>query len=147
MTTFTSKKVAVIACFLGSAIALSCYAGTTGRREDSSPDFSHVVNLEGNGDTIKIVEVRGPSDTLAVGNIYEVRGTYKLVSQEKALLMVNLTTEGRSHESHPSLAQQKIIVEKGEGSFVLQFHLWEEGMPHVSFYPINGGNGFAARYF
>jgi beta-lactamase regulating signal transducer with metallopeptidase domain len=149
MTKLTPKKLAAIAMsFIGCVIVLSCFAGSPAARQDSNADFSHVVNLEGTGDNIKIVEVRGPSDTLAVGNTYEVRGIYKLVSQDKALLMVNVTTDARQpHESHPALPRQKMIVEKGDGSFTLQFHMWQEGMPHVSFYPVKGGHGFAARYF
>jgi beta-lactamase regulating signal transducer with metallopeptidase domain len=150
MTNLTSKKVAAIAmCFVGSVIVLSCFAGAPAVQQDSN-DFTHVVNLAktSTGDLITITEVRGPSDTLSVGNTYEVRGTYKLVSQDKALLMVNVTTEARQpHESHPNLPKQKMNVEKGEGSFTLQFHMWQEGMPHVSFYPIKGGSGFAPRYF
>jgi len=151
MTQLTSKKTAMIAiCFIGCVIVLSSFAGSFARAQ-ASDDFSHVVNLEktSSGDLITITEVRGPSDTLAVGNTYEVRGTYKLVSQKQALLMVNVTTEARQpHESHPALPGQKMVVEKGEGSFTLQFHLWQEGMPHVSFYPTNkGGSGFATRYF
>lgn len=151
MTQLTSKKAALIAmCFVAGAIVLSSFAGSFARAQ-ASDDFSHVVNPQktASGDLITITEVRGPSDTLAIGNTYEVRGTYKLVSQEKALLMVNVTTEARQpHESHPALPRQKMIVEKGEGSFILQFHMWHEGMPHVSFYPDNkGGSGFATRYF
>ena len=150
MTNLTSKKVAAIAmCFVGSVIVLSCFAGSPAVQQDPN-DFSHVVNLAktSTGDLITITEVRGPSDTLSVGNTYEVRGTYKLVSQDKALLAVNVTTEVRQpHESHPNLPRQKMIVEKGEGSFVLQFHMWQEGMPHVSFYPTKSGSGFATRYF
>jgi len=150
MTHLTSKKVAAIAiCFLGSVIVLSCFAGSSAAQLDSN-DFSHVVNLAktSTGDLITITEVRGPSDTLSVGNTYEVRGTYKLVSQDKATLAIYVTTEARQpHESHPNLPQQKMIVEKGEGSFTLQFHMWHEGMPHVSFYSIKGGSGFATRYF
>jgi beta-lactamase regulating signal transducer with metallopeptidase domain len=151
MTRLTSKKVAAIAVgFLGSVMVLSSFAAGPRAPQSSPADFSHVVNLEtkGSGDYIKIVEVRGPSDTLTVGNTYEVRGTYRLVSQDKALLMVSVTTEARQpRESHPPLPEQKIVVEKGEGSFTLQFHLWHEGMPHVSFYALPHGNGFATRYF
>jgi beta-lactamase regulating signal transducer with metallopeptidase domain len=151
MTKLTPKKLAAIAMsFVGCVIVLSCFGGSFASAQ-ASDDFSHVVNLEktSSGDLITITEVRGPSDTLAVGNTYEVRGTYKLVSQEKALLMINVTMETRQpHESHPALPRQKMIVEKGEGTFTLQFHMWHEGMPHVSFYPNNkGGSGFAARYF
>src|SRR4051794_1528323 len=37
------------------------------------------------GDDITITEVRGTADTIAPGNIYCVKGTYKLASREKAL--------------------------------------------------------------
>jgi len=150
MTKLTPKKLAAIAIsFVGCVIVLSSVAGSLARAQRSD-DFSHVVNLEktSSGDLITITEVRGPSDTLVVGNTYEVRGTYKLASQDKAQLMVNVTTEARQpHESHPALPRQTMTVEKGEGSFTLQFHMWHEGMPHVSFYPVKGGGGFATRYF
>jgi len=150
MTKLTPKKLAAIAIsFVGCVIVLSSVAGSLARAQRSD-DFSHVVNLEktSSGDLITITEVRGPSDTLVVGNTYEVRGTYKLASQDKAQLMVNVTTEARQpHESHPALPRQTMTVEKGEGSFTLQFHMWHEGMPHVSFYPVRGGGGFATRYF
>ncbi|HEY2392037.1 MAG TPA: M56 family metallopeptidase [Candidatus Angelobacter sp.] len=153
VTQLTAKKVAAIAvCFLGSVIALSCFAGAAGQ---SSNDFSHVVNLQNTstGDNITIQEVRGPSDTLVVGNIYEVRGTYRLVSQDKAVLAVNVATEMRHpgepsvpKESYPPLERRKIIVEKGEGSFTLQFYM-VHGQAHVSFYPVGGGSSFASRNF
>jgi beta-lactamase regulating signal transducer with metallopeptidase domain len=153
MTQLTAKKVAAIAvCFLGSVIALSCFAGAA--RQDSD-DFSHVVNLERTGDNITIQEVRGPSDTLIVGNTYEVKGTYKLLSQDKAILAVHVMTEGRPREQHSGaptekhspLPNQTMIVEKGEGSFTLQIHLSTSGLIHVSFYPLQGGSGFAAANF
>ncbi len=85
MTKLTLKKIAAVTiCFVGGVIALSCFAGVRAARQDSSVDFSHVVNPEISPDSIKILEVRGPSDKLAVGNTYEVRGTYKLASREKA---------------------------------------------------------------
>jgi beta-lactamase regulating signal transducer with metallopeptidase domain len=150
MTKLTARKVAAIAiCFSGGVIVLSGFAGAPAGLQDSSGDFSHVVNLEGTGDNIRIVEVRGPSDTLSVGNTYQVRGTYRLVSQDKAVLAVNVTAEaGQPHEPHAGpLPRQQVIVEKGEGTFTLQFHLWHEGRPHVSFYPINGGDSLADRNF
>lgn len=151
MTNLSSKKIAAIAaCLVGSAITLSCFAGAPAAQQNSSSDFSHVVNLgkTSTGDSITVQEVRGSSDTLAVGNTYEVKGTYKLVSHDKALLAVYVTVEAsQPHTSHPALPDQKMIVEKDEGSFTLRFHMWHEGKPHVSFYPAKGGNGFAATYF
>lgn len=150
MTQLTSKKAAIIAmCFVGSVIVLSSFAGSSARAQ-ASDDFSHVVNLEKtvSGDIITITEVRGPSNTLEVGKTYEVRGNYKLVSHEKALLAAYVTVDiSQGHISHPDLPNQKVIVEKGEGSFIVRFHMWSEGKPHVSFYPAKGGNSFAATYF
>jgi hypothetical protein len=150
MTQLTSKKTAIIAMsFVACVIVLSCFAGSFARAQ-SSDDFSHVVNLEKtvSGDLITITEVRGPSDTLDVGKTYEVRGTYKLASHEKALLAAYVTVDiSQGHVSHPDLPNQKVIIEKGEGSFTLRFHMWSEGKPHVSFYPAKGGNSFAATYF
>lgn len=152
MTQLTSKKLAAIAaCFIGSVIILSCFAGSLARAQQSD-DFSHVVNLE-RADSITITEVRGPSDTLVVGNTYEVRGTYKLATHDKALLAVHVMTEGRpGPRSGPSgqprpLPRQKIIIEKGEGSFTLQINYWTVGRLHVSLYPTEGGSSFAGTLF
>lgn len=152
MTQLTPKKLAAIAaCFVGSVIILSCFAGSLARAQQSD-DFSHVVNLE-RADNITITEVRGPSDTLVVGNTYEVRGTYKLTTHDKALLAVHVMTEGRpaphssaSGQPRP-LPRQKIIIEKGEGSFTLQVNYWTVGRLHVSLYPIEGGSSFAGTLF
>jgi beta-lactamase regulating signal transducer with metallopeptidase domain len=150
MTQLTSKKAAAIAmCFVGSVVVLSCFAASLAVQQNSN-DFSHVVNLAktSTGDSITINEVRGPSDTLEAGNTYEVRGTYKLLSHERAMLAVYVTVDAsQPHASHPDLPNQRMIVEKGEGSFTLRFHMWQEGKPHVSFYPAKGGNSFAATYF
>jgi beta-lactamase regulating signal transducer with metallopeptidase domain len=150
MTQLTGKKLgAIAACFIGCGIILSCFAGSLASAQQSE-DFSHVVNLQktASGDLITITEVRGPSETLAVGNTYEVRGTYKLASHDKAMLAVYVTVDASGlHTSHPDLPNQRMIVEKGEGNFKLRFHMWQEGKPHVSFYPAKGGNSFAATYF
>jgi len=77
-----------------------------------------------------------------------VRGTYKLASRDKAQLIASVSVDGnKPHESHPDLPKQRMIVEKGEGSFTLQFHMWTDGQPHVSFFPVKGGHGFASRDF
>jgi hypothetical protein len=143
---FTKQLALTLA--VSAIVGVISLVGTRIMAQDSSKDFSHVVTREQSGDIIKVLEVRGPSDTITVGNTYEVRGTYKLVSQDKALLMVNVTVDGyKPHESHPDLPKQRMIIEKGEGSFTLQFHMWTEGQPHVSFYPAKGGHGFASRDF
>jgi beta-lactamase regulating signal transducer with metallopeptidase domain len=154
MTQLTAKKAAIIAmCFVSSVIVLSSLAGSLARAQDSD-DFSHVVNLEKttSGDRITITEVRGPSDALVVGNTYEVRGTYKLASHDRALLAVHVMIEGRlsalpsgGRAPQPPLPGQKMIIEKGEGSFTLQIKYWTVGRLHVSFYA--GGSSFAGTLF
>lgn len=152
MTKLTPKRLAAIAMsFVGCVIVLSSVAGSLARAQQSD-DFSHVVNLE-RADSITITEVRGPSDTLVVGNTYEVRGTYKLTTHDKALLAVHVMTEGRpaphssaSGQPRP-LPRQKIIIEKGEGSFTLQVNYWTVGRLHVSLYPTEGGSSFAGTLF
>ncbi|HSK42453.1 MAG TPA: hypothetical protein VLA83_01055 [Candidatus Binatia bacterium] len=148
MNNLAFPKYLTFAFAVIAVVGLSSQAGSGIVAQDSSNDFSHVVTREQGGDIIKVLEVRGPSDTIMVGNTYEVRGTYKLASQDKALLMVNVTVDaGKPHESHPDLPKQRMIVEKGEGTFTLQFHMWTEGQPRVSFFPAKGGHGFAARDF
>jgi len=157
MTKLTPKKLAAIAMsFVGCAIVLSCFAGSFASAQ-ASDDFSHVVNLEktASGDLITITEVRGPSDTLAVGNTYEVRGTYKLASHDKALLAVHVMTEGRPREPHSGaprgkqlpLPGQTMTIDKGEGNFTLQVNYWTVGRLHVSLYPVEGGSSFAGTLF
>lgn len=112
--------------------------------------------------------VRGTSDTLSTGSTYKIRGTYKLVSRDKAVLAINVTRliGNRSiivrdqsdqryattplsnpNNQHRQLPDQHEIVRKREGSFTLRFHLWGPGDPHVSFYPCGGGESFLSTYF
>jgi beta-lactamase regulating signal transducer with metallopeptidase domain len=151
MIRLTSKKMAIIAAGFGSALVLSCLAATPGAK-DTSDKFSHSVKLASvspqSGDKIAVEEVRGTADTLSAGNTYEVKGTYKLVSHDTAMLAIFITVDGtQARQSHRPLADQKIIVEKGEGHFTLRFHMWQDGNPHVSFYPAKGGESFASAYF
>jgi hypothetical protein len=76
-----------------------------------------------------------------------VKGSYKLTSHDKASLAIYVTGSSHSGKSHPKLPEQTITVERGEGHFTLRFQMWEEGNPHVSFYPISGGESFASAYF
>jgi hypothetical protein len=148
----TSKKMAIIAAgFIGSALVLSCLAATPGA-QNTADKFSHSVKLASvfpqSGDSISVEEVRGTADTLSAGNTYEVKGTYKLVSHDKATIAIFVTVDKfKAGEAHPPLPDQKIIVEKGEGHFKLRFHMWQDGNPHVSFYPAKGGESFASAYF
>jgi hypothetical protein len=159
MTKLTWKKFAVIATgFLGGALVCSCFAAQatvpSAARQDAPNELSHTVRFGlgmtyfQNGDRITIDEVRGTADTLTAGNMYQVKGTYKLASRDQARLAANVTTSG-SHrgEPTPDMRTQSTTVDKGEGRFTLLFYMWQDGSPHVSFYPYPSGDSFAGAYF
>jgi hypothetical protein len=120
--------------------------------------FSHIVpfelgatNLRG-GDQIVIDEVRGTADTIKAGNVYEIKGTYKLASQSKAMLAAFVTDYGadpraKQRRGVPYQKIQTTIVERGEGKFSLILYIEYEGKPHLSFYPESGGDGLGGVYF
>jgi hypothetical protein len=97
------------------------------------------------GDDITITEVRGTADQIAPGNIYCVKGTYKLASREKALLVAYITANNAAEGTGPSLRVQHLNVNKGEGTFTLYLPMYIEGCPHVSFY--SDKEGIGGRYF
>jgi beta-lactamase regulating signal transducer with metallopeptidase domain len=153
MTRLSFKALSVIvAAFIGGGIVLSCMAATPQAPLNSSNELTHVVPFElgtsyfPNGDSITIDQVLGTSDIISAGNVYQVKGTYKLVSQDKALLAAFVTT-GHGSQPTPNMRTQKLTVEKGEGRFSLIFYVWYEGSPHVSFYPVSSGDSFAGVYF
>jgi beta-lactamase regulating signal transducer with metallopeptidase domain len=168
--------VAFVGCVLAlGSLAASPAAGkvpdNSSLRHVVTPEAgatSHATDAQ--GDSITIESVRETSDKLSTGNTYEVRGAYKLVSRSKALLAIWVTSgpmyglpsaitvrdqKGRLYrlvpfnpnDSHRSLADQREVVNKGEGHFTLRFHLWGAGGPHVSFYPYEGGSSFLGAYF
>ena len=155
MTRLKSTKIALVAMgFIGGTLLLSCFAAAPPPPQDSSNELSHVVRFElgttylQGGDSITIDAVRGTSDTLTAGNMYQVQGTYKLASQDKALLAAFVTTGGpHASTPTPNLRTQEMTVGKGEGHFTLLFYMWGDGSPHVSFYPVPSGNSFAGVYF
>jgi beta-lactamase regulating signal transducer with metallopeptidase domain len=159
MTKLTWKKFAAIATgFLGSALVCSCSAAQptvqSAAQQDTPREISHIVRFGlgttyfQNGDRITIDEVRGTADTLTAGNVYQVKGTYKLVSRDRARLAAFVTTNGaRSGGSTPVMRTQEMTVDKGEGRFALLFYMWQDGSPHVSFYPYPSGDSFAGAYF
>lgn len=152
MTKLSVKALsAIVAVFIGSAIVLSCMAVAPAMQGSSSNELTHVVPFElgtayfSGGDSITIEQVMGTSDTISAGNVYQVKGTYNLVSHDKAMLAAFITTN--KSEPIPNMRTQKMTVERGEGHFTLLFYMWDEGSPHVSFYPISSGSSFAGIYF
>jgi hypothetical protein len=156
MTKPASKTLALIATgFLGGTFILCGFAAQTKPNHElrSNSPLSHEVRFATSntdfktGDTITISDVRGTSSKLSAGNIYQVTGTYKLVSKDRATLAAFVTTRGKQGESTPAMHTQMMKVGKGEGRFTLIFYMWQNGDPHVSFYPYAGGNSFAGIYF
>jgi len=127
--------------------------GAMARETEAGPnEIAHVVRFELdkkdllNGDSITIDQVLGTSDTFAPGNMYQVKGTYKLASHDRADLAAYVTTKAPSEPTR-GMRVQSMSVAKGEGRFTLLFYMWEQGDPHVSFYPAGSGSSFDDVYF
>ena len=99
------------------------------------------------GDTITIEKVRGTADTFKPGNIYWIKGIYKLRSHDRAMLAAYTTAKDAANGISPSLTVQSTNVDRGEGTFTLFLPMSYRGWPHVSFYPTDGGEGFGGIYF
>jgi beta-lactamase regulating signal transducer with metallopeptidase domain len=181
MTHLKSPIAAIVAAtFIGGVLALSSLAASpAGENAANHPSLPYVVKpgpeatshpVDAQGDSITVDSVRGSANKLSPGNTYEVSGTYKLVSHDKALLAIRVTggriygslkpmivrdEKGQQYrlvplnpnDSHRTLPDQNEAVSKGEGHFTLRFHLSGAGGPHVSFYPRGGDNSFGSVYF
>lgn len=150
---WTSATIA--APFLAAGLALcSLAAPPAGPAEKvSGYELSRPVKVDvgatylRDGDMITIDEIVGTSDKVAAGNLYLVKGTYKLASKKQALLSVYTTTSARNHMNVPTQNTQTLKVDEGEGRYSLIFYMWQDGNPHLSFYPVEGGSSFASLYF
>jgi beta-lactamase regulating signal transducer with metallopeptidase domain len=126
-----------------------------------------------NGDKISIQEVRGTADMFTPGNIYWIKGTYTLASRDRAILLASITVTDwaeimrpldlavRSDSIDPSKATgavpgratgvelkvQRTVVNRGTGTFTLFLPMSYRGLPHVSFYSFENGEGFGGNYF
>ena len=119
----------------------------------SGYDLSHIVPFEvgasrlRDGDSITIVEVTGTSDRMTAGNMYMIRGTYKLASKEHATLLASVTANKRGEgQGVPTQKTQSVTVDQGNGHFSLILYMAYDGNPHISFYPAEG-ESFANVYF
>ena len=119
----------------------------------TTSDFPYAVPFELGethflpGDRITITEVRGTHDTIALRQIYCVKGRYTLASHDRAQLSVGITADNAADGTRTGFRPQDTIVNKGEGTFTLFLPMVCKGWPHVSFYPTNGGSGFGGVYF
>ena len=96
------------------------------------------------GDDISILEIRGTAKEFVPGHIYWIKGTYKLNSQDSAMLAAYTTARHAKDGKSTPLKVQSINIKKGEGTFTLILPMKYEGWPHISFY---NGQGFGGNYF
>ncbi len=135
-----------------STITVSCALAQPGPTDVLSRDFPHAVPYElgdavfAPGDNITIQQVRGTSETIAIGGTYWVEGTYSLSSRDEADLAFYSTTLSDSGPT-PVDSRQHVRIKKGSGSFHLMKTLKEDGYLHLSFYPVSSGSDFGGVYF
>ena len=114
--------------------------------------FSNSVSFEvgkmdfTNGDAITITSIRGTNSKIGKGGTYSIEGTYTLDSQDGAVLAAFVTTKENSGTTAIDPTQQ-LKIGKGTGKFKLILTMHEKGFPHVSFYPVQGGDSFGGIYF
>ena len=144
------RFTACVVMLVAAASVVTSRAARTETQRDTY-DITHFVRFETggtwlrDGDQITIDEVHGTADQIAKGNLYEIKGSYKLASHEKAQLAVEVTSSDTRH--FPSLRPQYMSVDKGDGHFTVYLYMWTDGNPHMSFYPTDNGSSFASVYF
>jgi hypothetical protein len=87
------------------------------------------------GDNITIQQIRGTSETIAVGGTYSVDGTYTNTSCSETPLCFYVTAIS-GNGSSPVDPKQELTIKKGSGSFHLVETMNDDGYFHVCF----GGN-------
>ena len=90
------------------------------------------------GDLIEITAV-GRNE-----NLLTVAGRYNLVSHERATLRLYITTTNKNAGEGKSTPLE---IARGRGDFALAYGPLVAGLPHVSMYPVQGGESFASLYF
>lgn len=119
----------------------------------TTSEFPHKVKFEQGatrfkeGDNITILEVRGTDKTFIPGNIYWIKGKFKLASQDRATLAAFTTAKNAADGTSRSLKVQMTDVQSGKGTFTLFLPMLCEGWPHVSFYGASDGEGMGGNYF
>ncbi len=99
------------------------------------------------GDSIMITEVRASSSEFKVGDTVKVTGRYTLASKPRALLCLNLTTNGKGDAWEPQALEQELQVAQGSGEFALSATIQQAGHLHLTFYDVDTGNPFGGFYF
>lgn len=146
------SKVAVVAVAAIGVVTTLSFADAPGATRDNANDISQPVGFEvggsdlGEQDQIIITQLRGTSDTMRAGNLYEIKGAYQLGSYKHAKLSTFVTTNGPSAPT-PIQKTQEMLVDRGSGSFTLYLYMWQDGNPHVSFYSTETGKSLGGIYF
>lgn len=147
----------VLPCFFQARNARAAEGQVVAKSPEAKPqppatsEFPYQVEFEqgatkfADGDDITILEIRGTEKTFVRGNLYWIRGTYKLKSQPKAMLAAYTTAKRREDAKSRSWKFQTMNLEKGSGTFTLFLPMACEGWPHVSFYA--DGHGIGGNYF
>jgi hypothetical protein len=131
-------------------LAPQAEAGTAKRDPNAVPpaakkvEFFTVSTKFANGDDITIQEVRSELGTLANGDTVTVKGTYTLSSQPDAMMLFSITTKDVSLDK----AYLQRQVQAGTAvPFEMTRPIKCDGMLHIGFYSVQGGNAFGNVYF
>lgn len=99
------------------------------------------------GDAIVITAVHGTAQTIAIGNTYRIDGAYTLASHDQATLSAYGTSTQPNEPHRNTIPGQSMTIQKGSGLFSVFLKVEDPQCPHVSFYPVEGGESFAGEYF
>jgi len=128
-------------------------SAAAGKSATPPSEFPYAVRFEQgatrflDGDQITILEVRGTADRFMKHNFYRIKGTYTLASHNRAHLAAYITAIDAENASGSSLKEQSTTINQGNGTFTLLLPMNHRGLPHVSFYPADGGGDFGGNYF
>lgn len=113
-----------------SAMAALVFLGATRAQSPADKDVSFSIGQSAfrTGDVISIKTVERQGDLLTVS------GEYELVTQEKALLMMEVTQTQKNPGSLAVDPRQRLEIQRGRGSFKLVQPNPPQGLPHVTFY-------------
>lgn len=144
------QVVIIVAGLMAGGLVFNCLSPQASA-EASAVNTSQVVpftigtSFFQGGDSITIDEIDGTTNTFMVGNVYQIKGTYNLVSQAKAYLAAEVAADQGFSPKHapidgtqPFEGTNQMMVEKGQGRFALVLRMTDEGSPHLSFYQASG---------
>ena len=100
------------------------------------------------GDSIMIADVSSEKGTLAAGDTITVKGTYTLVSQKNACLLLSVTKDAtKAPPSEQGKGGAQKTIESGTGEYEMTISIPREGWLHLGFYNLEIGKPFGQLYF